>query len=220
VSLSRLVVLGLLAEHGPMHGHQLRRRADAMHVECWGGVSPGALYRELHQLEAEELIELLRNEQIGRRPPRTVYRITDSGRSALRALRDEALGQCARPPDVVGVGLLFGAFEDPARVRELLERRHRATAEALEMLIAKRKRLDEQGAVSLDVRTVFRRGELYLQAELAWHDEYTATFATATVNSAGAGIPRAGAQGGTPSRRGSTSLEDATTLVALQEPGR
>ena len=66
MSLSRMVVLGLLAESGPMHGHQLRRQADSMHVESWGGVSPGALNRELHQLEAEGLIELVRSEQIGR----------------------------------------------------------------------------------------------------------------------------------------------------------
>jgi DNA-binding PadR family transcriptional regulator len=64
MSLSRMVVLGLLAEGGPMYGHQLRRQADSMHVESWGGVSPGALNRELHQLEAEGLIE--RSEQIGR----------------------------------------------------------------------------------------------------------------------------------------------------------
>ena len=66
MSLSRMVVLGLLAEGGPMYGHQLRRQADSMHVESWGGVSPGALNRELHQLEAEGLIELVRSEQIGR----------------------------------------------------------------------------------------------------------------------------------------------------------
>ena len=88
MNLSRMVVLGLLAESGPMHGHQLRRQADSMHVESWGEVSPGALYRELHQLEAEGLIELLRSEQVGRRPPRTVYRVSDSGLAALRALRD------------------------------------------------------------------------------------------------------------------------------------
>ena len=37
MNLSRMVVLGLLAESGPMHGHQLRRQADSMHVESWGG---------------------------------------------------------------------------------------------------------------------------------------------------------------------------------------
>jgi hypothetical protein len=35
MSLSRMVVLGLLAEGGPMYGHQLRRQADSMHVESW-----------------------------------------------------------------------------------------------------------------------------------------------------------------------------------------
>ena len=108
-----MVVLGLLAEHGPMHGHQLRRRADSMHVESWGGVTPGALYRELHLLEAEGLIELVRSEQVGRRPPRAVYRIARAGQAALRILSEEALTVYSRPPDIVGVGLLFGALEGP-----------------------------------------------------------------------------------------------------------
>jgi hypothetical protein len=41
MGLSRMVVLGLREEQVPMHGHQLRRQADAMHVGCRGSVSPG-----------------------------------------------------------------------------------------------------------------------------------------------------------------------------------
>jgi len=40
VRLSRLVALGVLAENGPMRGHQLCREAEASHVRSWGGASP------------------------------------------------------------------------------------------------------------------------------------------------------------------------------------
>jgi DNA-binding PadR family transcriptional regulator len=218
MSLSRMVVLGLLAESGPMHGHQLRRQADSMHVESWGGVSPGALYRELHQLAAEGLIELLRSEQVGRRPPRTVYRVSDSGLAALRALRDEALTVCVRPPDIVGVGLLFGALEEPGKALALLERRREVTTEALDKLVAKRARLQERDAVSPAVLTVFRRSELFLRAELAWHEEYAAQLGTTALKSAGTGTSRARAQRVARPRRRSTSREDATTPAAVEGP--
>ena len=153
-----------------------------MHVESWGGLSPGALYRELHQLEAEELIEFVRSEQIGSRPPRAVYRINAAGRAALRVLSKEALTVCSRPPDIVGVGLLFGALEDPEEVRAMLENRRAAAVGALDTLVAKRARLDEPGDASAAVRTIFRRCELHLQAELAWHDEYAAELAQAALS--------------------------------------
>ncbi len=171
MSLSRLVVLGLLAEHGPLHGHQLRLAAEARNVESWGGVGPGALYRELHQLEAEALIELVRSEQVGKRPARTVYRVTDAGREALRALRAETLGAFARPPDPVGVALLFGGSDCPEELLGALGRRHEAALAALSALMAKRASLEEQGVLSLAGAAVFRRAELYLEAELAWHEE-------------------------------------------------
>jgi DNA-binding PadR family transcriptional regulator len=187
MSLSRLVVLGLLAEHGPLYGHELRRAAEARHVESWGGVGPGALYRELHQLEAEELIELVRNEQVGRRPPRAVYRVTDAGREALRALRAETLCAFDRPPDPVGVALLFGGSDDPEELLGALGRRHVAAVAALDTLKAKRARLEELGLLGASGRAVFRRAELYLGAELAWHEECPSVLASKTAGGLGTG---------------------------------
>ncbi len=217
MSLSRLAVLGLLAEHGPMHGHQLRRQADSMHVECWGGVSPGALYRELHQLESEGLIELLRSEQVGRRPQRTVYRICDAGLAALSTLRERTLTAWVRPPDAVGVGLLFGALRDPGEVSALLEHRRQATAEALDTLVAKRACLEER-SVSPAVLTVFRRGELYLQAELAWHEEYAAQLRATDLEATRTALPSSRPQPVARPRRRSTGCESVATLAAAEGP--
>lgn len=187
MSLSRLVVLGLLAEHGPLHGHQLRLAAEARHVESWGGVGPGALYRELHQLEAEALIECVCNEQVGNRPPRTVYRVTDAGRQALRALRAETLGAFARPPDPVGVALLFGGSDGVEELLGALGRRHEAALADLDALVAKRAALKAQGVLSVAGEAVFRRAELYLEAELAWHEACASVLGGETAGDLGSG---------------------------------
>src|SRR5215469_16764088 len=91
MNLSRLMILGVLAERGPMHGHQIRRIAELTNTEVWGGITGGALYSELRKLDGDGLIEATREEQVGRRPARTVYQITDEGRLELIVQRDAAI---------------------------------------------------------------------------------------------------------------------------------
>src|SRR6516162_5225348 len=120
MNLSRLLVLGLLANHGPRHGHQIRRDAEGTHVGTWGGVNVGALYRELRQMEDEGLVEAVRTEQVGRRPARTVYRITDEGQRELHILREQAVLDMRSAPDAISVALLFGRIGDRAELAGLL----------------------------------------------------------------------------------------------------
>jgi DNA-binding PadR family transcriptional regulator len=171
MNLSRLMVLGLLA-HGPRHGHQIRRDAEQTNVGNWGGVSVGALYRELREMEGEGLVEALRTEQVGRRPARTVYQISDEGRRELRILRERAIRELHFGPDAFGVALLFGRTWDRAELIGLLRARRQAIANALEGVKEECTRLEARGAIGpLDV-AMFRRRAMQLEAELRWHDEF------------------------------------------------
>lgn len=173
MNLSRLMVLGILAAHGPMHGHQIRRHAEVTNVEAWGGVSVGSLYRELHRMEGEGLVEPVRSEQVGRRPERTVYAIGREGWRELNFLREQAATELRYGPDPLGVALLFGGFaDDPARLAELLGQRRQAIANSLEALVTERERLVAKGYIDETCVAVFRRGEVHVAAELAWHDEW------------------------------------------------
>ncbi|MCP9975912.1 PadR family transcriptional regulator [Streptomyces somaliensis] len=99
MSLSRLMVLGLLANHGPQHGHQIKLTATRTEVESWGGISVGALYRELRQMNTDGLVCTVSVTQVGNRPRRTVYEITDARaatRSATSRRRPSAI--CAWGP--------------------------------------------------------------------------------------------------------------------------
>ncbi len=146
MNLTRLMALGTLARYGPQHGHQIRRLADLTNVGEWGGVSVGALYRELRAMEGEGLVETVRTEQVGRRPARTVYEITGDGRIELQSLREQAIKPTGFGPDALGVALTFAAEGmDPAELRDTLRaRRNRLEISAVE-LAAELDRLTGQG---------------------------------------------------------------------------
>lgn len=172
------MILGLLAECGPMHGHQIRRTAELTNTEVWGGITGGALYAELRKLDGEGLVQVLREEQLGRRPARTVYQITEEGRLELVIQRDAALAVVFGSADPVSVVLLFAAGADPAELAErLAARRHRIAAQ-LTGMAAERDRLTGQGILSPLAVAAFRRGELRLEAELRWHEEFERQLAT------------------------------------------
>jgi DNA-binding PadR family transcriptional regulator len=78
--LSRLMILGSLAEEGPMQGHQIRCAGELTNAEIWGGINGGAIYAELRRLDCDGPIHPIRAEQVGRRPARTIYEIIDEGR--------------------------------------------------------------------------------------------------------------------------------------------
>lgn len=176
MNLAKLMVLGLLASHGPRHGHQIRRDAERTNVGNWGGVNVGALYRELRQMEREGLVETVRSEQVGRRPTRTVYRLTEAGGRALSELRADAIRGLRFGPDAFGVALVFGRTWGRSELADLLRDRRQAIAEALKGLEAVGTDLRERGEIGpLDV-AMFRRRVMQLEAELRWHDEFDRVF--------------------------------------------
>lgn len=171
MNLSRLLVLGSLARHGPRHGHRIRRDAEQSNVSAWGGVSVGALYRELRSLEEEELVEAVRTETEGRRPARTIYRITEEGTRELAILRERALTEYRPGPDAVAVALLFGGTGEGDVALPYLGARREMLRREVEGIAAERERLRGEGLLGPVDVAVFRRGELLRAAEVAWLDE-------------------------------------------------
>jgi len=180
MNLTRLMALGTLARFGPQHGHQIRRLADLTNVGEWGGVSVGALYRELRAMEGEGLVETVRTEQVGRRPARTVYEITGDGRIELQSLREQAIKPTGFGPDALGVALTFGAEEmDQAELRDTLRaRRSRLEISAVE-LAAELERLTAKGYLGVFQAAIMRRGVLHYETEVRWHDALDAELAAA-----------------------------------------
>ena len=172
MNLSRLMILGSLAEHGPMHGHQIRRTAELTNAEVWGGITGGALYAELRRLDADGLIRPVREEQVGRRPARTVYEITGEGRLELVVQRDAALEVIFGSADPLSVVLLFAAGADRAELSQRLTDRRQKIAAQRDAMAAERAHLTELGVLTDLAVAAFRRGEQRLDAELRWHEEF------------------------------------------------
>lgn len=178
MNLTRLMALGTLARHGPQHGHQIRRIADVTNVGEWGGVSVGALYRELRAMEREGLVDRVRTEQVGRRPERTVYAITDEGMLELTTLREQAIKPLGFGPDPLGVALTFAADSmDRDELREILRARRNRLAINAGELSAELERGGAKGYLSALEAAIMRRGVLHLETEVRWHDELDARLA-------------------------------------------
>src|SRR5579875_3628842 len=208
MNLTRLMALGTLARYGPQHGHQIRRLADVTNVGEWGGVSAGALYRELRAMEREGLVAELRTEQVGRRPARTVYAITADGRLELASLRTRVLMSTEYGPDAVGVALTFAVDDmDREELREILRARRDRLAISRRELAAWRERGAARGYISPMQSATMRRGELHIEAEVRWHDELDAALTAGAPLGGNAALAAGAPLGGNAARRGRVTRE-------------
>ena len=101
-----LTTLGLLSEQ-PCHPYEIQRLLKDRHKSYAVGKTR-TLYRAIEELEAAGYIEPLETSREGRRPERTVYRITDEGREELENWLADVLAIPAdeTPAFSVAVGLL------------------------------------------------------------------------------------------------------------------
>lgn len=180
MNLTRLMVLGTLARYGAQHGHQIRRIADVTNVGEWGGVSVGAMYRELRSMESEGLVEAVRTEKVGNRPARTVYEITGEGQLELVMLREQAIRPLVPGTDPLGVALTFASYGmDRDELRQTLRARRDKLAIGAAEVSADRERLLARGLLGVLEAAIMRRGVMRIEAEVRWHDELDAELAAA-----------------------------------------
>ena len=166
---TRLFVLGALARHGPMYGHQIRRDARIDRAELWSDVRPGSLYGALHRMAAEGLIEAVRSEQAGNLPARTVYAITGEGRKELLALRAEAFRQVGLRPDPVDLAVAMSGDLPREELHALISGRQRALTAHLEFFRHEQDRSWAEQTVADSL--ILRHAIIRLEAEVRWHED-------------------------------------------------
>jgi DNA-binding PadR family transcriptional regulator len=176
MNLTRLMALGVLAQGGPTHGHHIRRVAEVTSVGEWGGVSVGALYRELRTMEREGLVEATRTEKVGNRPERTIYAITAEGQLELTTLREQAIRPLEFGPNSLGVALTFAVHNmDRGDLRRTMRARREMLAIRVAQITADREQLVARGHIDMLAATNIRRAIMHTEAEIRWHDEFDAT---------------------------------------------
>ncbi len=89
MSAARLLILGVLQFKSPAHGYEIRRELESWHAEHWAHIAYGSIYFALNKMADEGLVAAVRTDQVGKRPARTLYTITDVGKEEFqRLLRD------------------------------------------------------------------------------------------------------------------------------------
>ncbi|MCU0498706.1 MAG: PadR family transcriptional regulator [Anaerolineae bacterium] len=84
----RLLILGIVIKE-PIHGYEIRRQLENWNAEQWANVAYGSIYSALSKMTQEGLLQVAQTEQIGARPARVVYEITEIGRAEFDRLLHE-----------------------------------------------------------------------------------------------------------------------------------
>ncbi len=120
--LTAITALGLLSER-PRHPYEMQRLIRFRDKSYVKGL-PRSLYHAIDRLAAAGLIEVGEVSREGRRPERTVYAITDSGRDELDAwLGDLLATHEPSDPAAYSAGLSLIAYLSPERALAALRAR-------------------------------------------------------------------------------------------------
>jgi DNA-binding PadR family transcriptional regulator len=185
---TRTLVLGVLHQR-PMHGYEVRSTLEGWGADHWAGLSFGTIYFALKKMTEEGLVEVAGTEQPGSRPVRTVYAITDAGRSEFRKLVQELWWEFKPLVNPFAVAVTFIDAIDTDEVLAALRSRIAGFRSAVEKgsYVAEAKRQGEGGEAAA---AAVGLANAIATAELEWLEEMEAEVASGTF-AAGAREPRA-----------------------------
>jgi DNA-binding PadR family transcriptional regulator len=115
-----LAVLELLHER-PMHPYEIQHRVVERGLDSVIKLRPASLYSTVDRLAKAGLIGQVETSREGRRPERTVYRLTDAGEEQLMEGLRTLLSQPVTEYPVFAAALAFIAVFPPEEATRLLE---------------------------------------------------------------------------------------------------
>jgi DNA-binding PadR family transcriptional regulator len=161
-----LAVLACLFER-PMHPYEMATTMRERGKEHSIKLNYGSLYTVVDNLAKHGLIEAMAPSREGRRPERTVYRLTDAGRIELEDWMSELLAEPVKEYPQFEAALSLLPVLHPDKVAELLRTRIRL----LEKEIGEVQVLIDYAAKAGLPRLLLIEGEYHLalrEAELTW----------------------------------------------------
>lgn len=170
LGLWEVAVLSLLRQ-APMHPYLMQRLLRDRHKDEVLVLKRGSLYHAIGRLERAELIATVTTGREGRRPERTTYRITPSGKQALLDTLRRILATPRREPSQFMAAVSFLVHLTPAEALPHLTER----CQRLEQEITHRTTLLK--AVAEKVRRIHLIESEYLLAMLKTELEWTRNLA-------------------------------------------
>ena len=118
----KLLILGLLMEK-ERHPYEMRQTMKDRHWNETFRLRDGSLYYAVDQLRGDGWIEAVGviADPEGKRPDKTVYRITDQGRDAFLGLLYDQLEQRGVAQHPLFLGLMFSHRADQGRLIEIIK---------------------------------------------------------------------------------------------------
>jgi DNA-binding PadR family transcriptional regulator len=162
----RLVILGLLRER-PLYGYEIKQIIEE-HMSDWTSIAFGSIYFALEKLADEKFVSKVEVEQAGKRPSRSVYEITPSGRNEFSRLLREAWQQVERQYFTIDICLFFLESLPRDEVKRYLKIRKSGLQATIDHVLTHR---DEQLSLPEVPRlaaAIFDHTLAHTQAELDW----------------------------------------------------
>ncbi|NMN96753.1 PadR family transcriptional regulator [Antrihabitans stalactiti] len=132
MSAVRLLVLGVIRQHQPVHGYAVHRELASWRIETWTNVKPGSVYHALKQLTKEGRLREAGTEASTTGPGRTLYEVTEAGESEFVELLEAAL--VSIDMEELGAGIAFMQTLPRQQVITLLQEQRRRSVEARDSL--------------------------------------------------------------------------------------
>lgn len=117
-----MVILDLLSER-PMHPYEMQQVFRERHTDQVVKVPAGSLYHTVERLSRTGLIDAVETGREGRRPERTVYKITESGLDQFQANLREVVQTPETEYPVFGMALAMLDALSPQEASHLVKRR-------------------------------------------------------------------------------------------------
>ena len=157
----KLLLLGILLSHD-MHGYELSEILKYIGIPI--EMKKSNAYRLLGVLEKDELITFT-NEQVGNRPVRRVYSITEKGEKEFQRLLRENLAAYTEPdfPSLIGIDFIHLLPAEEAVA--LLEKR-------LKLVEAKKKAFEALPKETVEEHKATPYLKAFYAQEIAWLKEF------------------------------------------------
>ena len=162
----RLVILGLLRER-PLYGYEIKQIIEE-HMSDWTSIAFGSIYFALEKLADEKFVSKVQIEQAGRRPSRSVFEISQTGREEFSRLLREAWQQVERQYFSIDICLFFLDSLPLEEVKRYLKMRQAGLQATLEHICAHRDEQLSLPEVPRLAEAIFDHTLAHTQAELDW----------------------------------------------------
>jgi DNA-binding PadR family transcriptional regulator len=178
-NLWELTVLCLLRVR-PMHPYEMQRLIRDWHKDEFLDLKRGSLYHAIERLRRQGSIDPIQTTREGRRPERTIYRLTEAGaRQVLRWL-EEMLARPVREPTQFFAALSFLPHLTPDNVQTQLEKRAALLEAEIAGLDGVLKMMVPQIGRLVLIEVEYARA--MRQAELAWVRSFRNELQTGTLH--------------------------------------